>query len=273
MDDMNAFERQVAGRLQHQAGPVGPVDDLAVFDAVTAANRQKGWGFTMFSAAKFIAASAIVALFGGFLLTSILTQGEEVLPAAATESPSPTATEESAFPTGTFVEADSGYSPRLVFRDDGTFQRSIIGTHSADGTYAVDGDLYTELTNNSDTPGGNAPASYRWAWDGEQLRFSASGVDEDGYRRSIYTEHVYVMDETSDLLGGMRRLLLSDPRLDMWVTVEVRERDDGRYEARATVDEEPLGEGVGATLQDAVRAALEALGEPYASDIAESVKG
>ena len=274
MDDLTPFDRQIAAEFLRDAGPSEPVDDLAIYEAVTAASRSHRWGFTMFSALKFMAAAAIVALFGGFLLAGILTtQQEESAPAAVTESPSPTANEAPAFPTGTFVEADSGYSPRLIFRDDGTFQRSIIGTHSADGTYSVDGDLYTELTNNSDTPGGNVPASYRWAWDGEQLRFSASGVDEDGYRRSIYTEHVYVMDHSSDLLGGMRRLLLSDPRLDVWVAVEVRERDDGRYEARATVDDEPLGEGVGATLQDAVRAALESLGEPYASDMAATVEG
>ena len=290
MDPMNAFEQQLSRVATEVAGPARPVDATAIVRSAKAApvhhwsvhvrgfrggvtTRTEG-GFTMFSALKFIAASVIVALFGGFLLSGVLTtpDDDQMVPAAMTPSPSPTAIEESTFPTGTFVEAESGYSPRLIFRDDGTFQRSIIGTHSADGTYAVDGDLYTELTNNSDRPGGNAPASYRWAWDGEQLRFSASSVDEDGYRSSIYTEHVYVMDKTSDLLGGTRRLLLSDPRLDMWVTVEVRERDDGRYEARATVDAEPLGEGGGATLQDAVRAALEALGEPFASDIAESVK-
>ncbi len=50
----------------------------------------------MFSALKFIAASVIVALFGGFLLAGILTtqQGDEVIPAAVTESPSPMTTEE-----------------------------------------------------------------------------------------------------------------------------------------------------------------------------------
>jgi len=60
--------------------------------------QQRGWlphidtrGFTMFSTLKFVAASAIVALFGGFLLTGVLTtqQGDEMLPAATTESASP----------------------------------------------------------------------------------------------------------------------------------------------------------------------------------------
>ena len=62
----------------------------------TTNGRQPARGFTMLSALKFVVAAAIVALFGGFLLTGILTtpQGDEVLPAAVTESPSPMTTEE-----------------------------------------------------------------------------------------------------------------------------------------------------------------------------------
>jgi hypothetical protein len=50
----------------------------------------------MFSAVKFVVAAAIVALFGGFLLAGVLTtqQGDEMAPAAVTESPSPMTTEE-----------------------------------------------------------------------------------------------------------------------------------------------------------------------------------
>jgi hypothetical protein len=46
----------------------------------------------MFSALKFMVASVIVALFGGFLLAGVLTtpQGDEMDPAAVTESPSTT---------------------------------------------------------------------------------------------------------------------------------------------------------------------------------------
>ena len=53
-------------------------------------------GYTVFSAVKFLAAAAIVALFGGFLLTGVLTtpQGDEMAPAAVTESPSPMTTED-----------------------------------------------------------------------------------------------------------------------------------------------------------------------------------
>ena len=96
MDEMNAFERQVAGRLQRHAGPTSPVDDLAIYNDITAATSSQRWGLTMLSAAKFVAAAAIVALFGGFLLAGVLTtqQGEEMAPAAVTTSPSPMPTEE-----------------------------------------------------------------------------------------------------------------------------------------------------------------------------------
>ena len=94
MDDMNAFERQVGDEIFRIVGPARPVDDLAVFEV--AANRQKGWGFTMFSALKFVAAAVIVALFGGFLLAGILSTqpSDELTPAAVTESPSPMTAEE-----------------------------------------------------------------------------------------------------------------------------------------------------------------------------------
>ena len=96
MTDMTAFERRVADGMLHRAGPVRPVDDLAIYESVTAASRSQRWGFTMFSALKFVVASVIVALFGGFLLAGVLTtpQGDEMAPAAVTESPSPMTTEE-----------------------------------------------------------------------------------------------------------------------------------------------------------------------------------
>ena len=94
MDDMTAFERQVGDEIARIVGPARPVDDLAVFEV--AASRSHRWGFTMFSALKFVAASVIVALFGGFLLAGVLTtpQGEDMAPPAVTDSPSPMTTDE-----------------------------------------------------------------------------------------------------------------------------------------------------------------------------------
>jgi len=326
----------------------------------------------MFSALKFVAAAVIVALFGGFLLTGILTAPqEEGTPATVTESPSLTTTGGLAFPTGMFVSDEDGRT--LEFRADGTCQRTgvpctwglngklyaemtfedpsgaqVPATYSwgfdgeyltfeprgtdlrpgrevaylddayrlvgealpvppaasefptgqfvatdddsrtlsfrengrwragspkggAAGNYAVNGDLYTEMTHN-EASGSQVPATYRWHWDGERLTFMLWGEDADAWRKSFYADHAYVRAEPP--AGPMRTLLLSHPQLDIWVTVEISERDVGGYAAAATVDGDPLGEGVGDTQQEAVQAALvEAVGEPYASDMAESVEG
>ena len=95
--DMTAFERQVAERdaAPRRSRPTRSMTSRSS-SAVTAANRSHRWGFTMFSALKFVVAGVIVALFGGFLLAGVLTtpQGDEMAPAAVTESPSPMTTEE-----------------------------------------------------------------------------------------------------------------------------------------------------------------------------------
>jgi len=87
MDDMNAFEKQLAGEVERAFGPPHPVDVSAiVHDATT---QSPKWRFqSMFSATKFVVAGAIVALFGGFLLSGVLTQqpSDEMAPAAATTS-------------------------------------------------------------------------------------------------------------------------------------------------------------------------------------------
>ena len=85
--------------------------------------------------------------------------------------------------------------------------------------------------------------------------------------------HVFVRDEAASEYVGKRTLLLSDPRLDFWVRVEITELADGRHEAIATIEGEPLSQGIGDTQQEAMRAALEPLGEPYASDISDNVTG
>ena len=60
------------------------------------------------------------------------------------------------------------------------------------------------------------------------------------------------------------------PDLDFHVDVTVHERD-GRFMATADLGEDSWTWGVGDTAQEAVRAALQALGEPYASEMAARV--
>ena len=156
MDDMNAFERQLAARLERKAGPPRPIDAMAIAHSAMEA-EQVGVGtvgpqrihgtdqtdrrFTMFSALKFAAAAAIVGLFGGLLLAGILStpQETEVLPADATGSPSPTVTGAPSFPTGTFM-ADRDDNA-LILRPDGTCDRAGVPC-----TCGVTGKLFSEMT-------------------------------------------------------------------------------------------------------------------------------
>lgn len=72
------------------------------------------------------------------------------------------------------------------------------------------------------------------------------------------------------MAGPSQHYRLTHPRLDFWVDVTVHEHD-GRYMATADLGEDSRDVGVGETPQEAVRAALEALGEPYASEMAVGV--
>jgi len=93
MDDMTAFERQVAGELVRRAGPVHPVDAAAIFTTITTTTQSPKWRFqSMFSATKFVLAAAIVALFGGLLVAGLLlpSTDREAAPGAVTSAqPSP----------------------------------------------------------------------------------------------------------------------------------------------------------------------------------------
>ena len=105
MDDMNAFERLVAGRTQHHAGPVRPVDDAAIFAAITAAPSREWRLSTIFGALRFVAAGIIVAAFGGLLLSGVLHREPEAQPAPAAASADATMTAEPATkPTITFPQ-------------------------------------------------------------------------------------------------------------------------------------------------------------------------
>jgi hypothetical protein len=109
MNDKNAFERQVAGRILHHAGPIRPVDDGAIFNSITSTRAPGGRFHVMFSATKFVLAGAIVALFGGFLLAGVVTQpGDDGLPAVgAPASAQAGRTEATASEPMTDVETDA----------------------------------------------------------------------------------------------------------------------------------------------------------------------
>jgi hypothetical protein len=81
MDDMTAFERQVANEMHRIVGPPRPVDDLAILGSISGARSPKWRLQTMFSAVKLVVAAAIVALLGGYLLAGgSMPQRPDLLP-------------------------------------------------------------------------------------------------------------------------------------------------------------------------------------------------
>jgi hypothetical protein len=70
----------------------------------------------------------------------------------------------------------------------------------------------------------------------------------------------------------LKRLRLTHRDLDFHVDVTVHECD-GRFMATAESGEDSRDVGVGDAPQEAVRAALRSLGEPYASEMTGSVSG
>lgn len=86
MDDIDAFDRQIASEVLRATRPPRAVDDFAILNVILAATHSPRWRFpTMFSATQVAIAGSVVALFGGFLLTGALTQPRlERAPAAAT---------------------------------------------------------------------------------------------------------------------------------------------------------------------------------------------
>ena len=89
MDDMNAFERQVAGEVVRAMGPIRPVDDLAMLHAARTVAPTRWSVRPLFRVSRFVVAGVVVALVGGFLLAGVMTtqRADESRPAVGT-SPS-----------------------------------------------------------------------------------------------------------------------------------------------------------------------------------------
>jgi hypothetical protein len=110
-------------------GPSEPVDDAAIYAAITATQSPK-WRFpSMFSAAKLVTAGVIVALFGGVLVTSQLTTQDPAEPSvgvSASPSPSPSASLDpmgTAWVTGT-AGGGTWVQPSEVTFEDGVIRHS-----------------------------------------------------------------------------------------------------------------------------------------------------
>jgi hypothetical protein len=95
MEEMSAFERQIARLVQHSTTPPRSVDAMPILRIATATSATRWQTQPLFSATKLVLAGAITAVFGGLLLAGMFPtqRDDEQAPAAATDSPRPTTEE------------------------------------------------------------------------------------------------------------------------------------------------------------------------------------
>ena len=86
------------------------------------------------------------------------------------------------FPTGKFVLSDSEYEG-IYYNKDGTWSGFAFGQETAKGTYHVKGDLYTEEASPDACP---TAATYKYSFDGTNLKFELVGEDSCQNRRESY---------------------------------------------------------------------------------------
>src|SRR5512138_498331 len=98
---------------------------------------------------------------------------------------------DSNFPTGKFVLADSEYEG-IYFNDDGTWSGFAFGSTIAEGKYHVKGDIYTEEANPEGCP---TEASYKYSFDGTNLKFELVGEDTCQNRRQSLDGITYVLTQ------------------------------------------------------------------------------
>jgi hypothetical protein len=99
----------------------------------------------------------------------------------------------SGFPTGKFYVSGSERTEGFEFNQNGSFNFFSGDEIVMEGTYSVDGEVYSETSNTGsvDDPNCNVPSKYTWSYDGSTLRFSLI-EDSCGPRRSTYTDFLYV---------------------------------------------------------------------------------
>jgi hypothetical protein len=101
------------------------------------------------------------------------------------------------FPTGKFIKSGAS-SHGLIFNKDGTFSVFEGGTTLVTGTYTVDGDTYTEESNDAGCT--DVPRTFKYAFDGTSLTFSYVGNPAEdtcggGGRRADFDNVTYTLSE------------------------------------------------------------------------------
>ena len=98
------------------------------------------------------------------------------------------------FPTGKFVKSNSP-SHGIIFNNDGTFSVFDGSTTIANGTYSVEGDIFTETSNDQDCP---SPMSFKYTFDETNLTFNYVDNPADdpcGGRRADFNNVTYIRSE------------------------------------------------------------------------------
>jgi hypothetical protein len=98
---------------------------------------------------------------------------------------------DSNFPTGKFLLTDSEYEG-VYWNKDGTWSGFSFGQNIAEGKYHVKGDLYTE---EASTEGCPTDATYKYSFDGTNLKFELVGEDNCQPRRESLDGITYVLSK------------------------------------------------------------------------------
>jgi hypothetical protein len=101
---------------------------------------------------------------------------------------------EANFPAGKFIKSGEP-NHALIFNEDGTFSVMEGSATLVIGTYSVDGDTYTEESNNF---GCLTPMSFKYTFDGKNLTFNYVGDPADdpcGGRRGDFDNVTFTRSE------------------------------------------------------------------------------
>jgi hypothetical protein len=97
------------------------------------------------------------------------------------------------FPTGKFIKSGT-VNHELVFNNDRTFSVLDGSITIVNGTYSVDGDIYTDESNDQNCP----PMSFKYTFDGTNLTFNYVGNPADdpcGGRRGDFDNVTYTLSK------------------------------------------------------------------------------
>jgi len=99
----------------------------------------------------------------------------------------------SEFPTGKFVKSNNE-NHGFIFNEDKTFSVFDGSITIVNGTYSVDGDIFTDESNSQGCP----PLSFKYTFDGTNLTFNYVGKPADdpcGGRRSDFNNQTYILSK------------------------------------------------------------------------------